>query len=884
MDPNRHHNALGKEYKLHWYEIKSILGQGGFGITYLAEDTNLDQRVAIKEFMPTELAFRDAANTVRPISEDHSKTFDWGLNSFLDEAKTLARFKHSNIVRVRSFFEGNNTAYMIMDYEDGTDLSELIKKGQIFDEKLLLDIVIPILNGLEQVHEMGFIHRDIKPHNIFIRLDGSPVLIDFGSARQALGGQTRTLTSLVTPGYAPFEQYHDADGKQGPWTDIYSMGATCYCAITGKSPTEALKRGMARLEHDTDAYINLADLKAHKYSRHFLEAIDCALRFRPIDRPQNVTDWKNMLTGKVPVPPMSEDTLVTVQNTVSEATIIAPEKQAPVQPAPVPDQPQPTIGEQGEVRVDGAGEPSAASLPVKTASRKTSWLVGTFAGAGIGVIGIVVAIVLLRQPDPSESARQIQVELEGQVASLGQAELETNPVLQKQTELEGQAALLKQVEEDKQETLRIQAEIDKQVALVNQAELDKQAVLLKQAELEKQAALLKQAELEKQVELARQAQAKRQAELEQQAEATRQAELERQAEAKRQVELERQAEAKRQAELAQQAEAKRQAELEQQAEVKRQAELALQAKAKRQADLAQLAEEKGQADLARQAEVEKQAELARQVEAKKQTELARKTKEKNKQAELAQQKAEKEKRVETARKANVARHEEIQSLLASADKLYNLGDFEKAESQYQQALKLKPTGLNRELAKLGTRNSKRALIQQNQKELVASAHNKSHTLTILPWKITVPFGNIESIEHGLNGAVVARSSTHTTLYSHYRNYPAMRSGKPIPASITNSDNLNGVWESANEKHPKLNKGKLDDIAKQTKSDTILIASITLSQGSGLLEMNTYLYDAHTREVITKRLKLTTDGWSGSVDTSVAKKIKAHLLELLPSQY
>ena len=302
IDPNTHHNALNLNARLHWYEIKSILGQGGFGITYLAYDTNLKQQVAIKEYLPTEFSTRDASSTVQPISESHSKIFKWGLQRFLEEAQTLAEFKHPNIVRVHSFFEENNTAYIIMDYENGVDLSTLIRKGERFDEQRLLGILLPIIDGLELVHKGGFIHRDIKPANIFIRNDGSPVLLDFGSARHAISGQTKTMTSLVTPGYAPFEQYHEGEGKQGPWTDIYSLGATCYCAITGKPPPDALKRGMVQFEHDTDMYIELADIKAGKYSESLLEAIDCALRFREKDRPQTVTAWRQMITGGKAIP------------------------------------------------------------------------------------------------------------------------------------------------------------------------------------------------------------------------------------------------------------------------------------------------------------------------------------------------------------------------------------------------------------------------------------------------------------------------------------------------------------------------------------------------------------------------------------------------------
>ncbi len=325
MDPKTHHNALDPNDRLLWYEIKSILGQGGFGITYLAYDTNLKHQVAIKEYLPVQFSTRDASKTVQPISENQSEIFRWGLQRFLEEAQTLARFKHPNIIRVHSFFEHNNTGYIVMDFEKGIDLETLIDKGEHFGEQRLLGILMPILDGLEQIHNAGIIHRDIKPANILIRDDNSPVLLDFGSARHAIGNQTKTITSLVTPGYAPFEQYHQAEGRQGPWTDIYALGATCYCAITGKPPPDALKRGMVQFEHNLDVYLELADIKAGKYSPHLLAAIDCAQRFKERDRPQSISEWQQMLTGAQPVPGAQA---------VQEAGMESPPAQKPSAKAP----------------------------------------------------------------------------------------------------------------------------------------------------------------------------------------------------------------------------------------------------------------------------------------------------------------------------------------------------------------------------------------------------------------------------------------------------------------------------------------------------------------------------------------------------------------------
>jgi TPR repeat protein/tRNA A-37 threonylcarbamoyl transferase component Bud32 len=286
----RHLNALKTGQKLHWYEIRDILGQGGFGITYLAQDLNLGHEVAVKEYLPVDLSIRTKSGTVSPVSDEHHERYYWGLERFLEEARTLGQFKHPNIVQVRNVFEANNTAYMVMEYELGETFQDILNRRKTISEIDLKTIIFPIVDGMKVVHAAGFIHRDIKPANIFLRVDGDPVLLDFGSARTSLEQADQSLTSIFSRGYAPIEQ-HSSEETQGAWTDIYALGATMYRSISGIPPTDAVDRsaGIAQIDHDT--YVSITEIASADYSEDFLKAVDYALQFRQQDRPQSMSEW-----------------------------------------------------------------------------------------------------------------------------------------------------------------------------------------------------------------------------------------------------------------------------------------------------------------------------------------------------------------------------------------------------------------------------------------------------------------------------------------------------------------------------------------------------------------------------------------------------------------
>lgn len=292
MTESRSLDVLSPGQELHWYRVDHVIGRGAFGITYLAEDINLHRPVAIKEFFPTQYCTRVSNSAaVQPISESSAEHFQWAMQRFLSEARTLAQFEHPNIVRVNNVFNENGTAYMVMNYESGISLAALLKKHGTLSEQNLTRITLPLLRGLGKVHENGFIHRDIKPANIFIRDSGTPVLLDFGSARQFIKLQTQSLTSMVSPGYAPIEQYTSNAERQGAWTDIYGLGATLFSVVTGEVPPAAVDRCEVLAKGEQDTVSKQLKKLRKSYSESLLNAIDHALAFRIEERPQSIAAW-----------------------------------------------------------------------------------------------------------------------------------------------------------------------------------------------------------------------------------------------------------------------------------------------------------------------------------------------------------------------------------------------------------------------------------------------------------------------------------------------------------------------------------------------------------------------------------------------------------------
>ena len=277
-------NVLAPGTRVADFEIVGLIGEGGFGIVYDARDLLLQRRVAIKEYVPSAIASRAADGLhVAVKSERHAETFAAGLESFLNEARMLARFDHPSLVKVFRFWEANGTAYMVMPRYQGGTLGEALRRRGPPDEAWLRVFLAQLLDALGTIHRGQCFHRDIAPDNILLLDADRPLLLDFGAARRVIGDMTQALTVILKPGFAPIEQYAEMPGaRQGPWTDVHAVAAVVYHAITGRTPVAAVARLIE------DKLPPLAEVAKGRYSPRFLQAIDRAMAVRPEARTQSV--------------------------------------------------------------------------------------------------------------------------------------------------------------------------------------------------------------------------------------------------------------------------------------------------------------------------------------------------------------------------------------------------------------------------------------------------------------------------------------------------------------------------------------------------------------------------------------------------------------------
>jgi serine/threonine protein kinase len=284
-------NTLAIGTRLGEFEIRGLVGEGGFGIVYLASDHSLERNVALKEYMPSSLAQRDGGLTVSVKSPRYAETFALGLRSFVNEARLLAQFDHPSLVKVYRFWEANGTAYMAMPYYEGATLKQALQALDAApDEAWLMHLLTQLLDALDVIHARQCYHRDIAPDNVLMVGGDTPVLLDFGAARRVVNDRTQALTVILKPGYAPIEQYAESPNmKQGAWTDLYALASVMYFAITGRAPEPAVARVV------TDSVVPLVEAARGRYAEVFLAAIDGAMAVNPEDRPQTIAEFRDAL-------------------------------------------------------------------------------------------------------------------------------------------------------------------------------------------------------------------------------------------------------------------------------------------------------------------------------------------------------------------------------------------------------------------------------------------------------------------------------------------------------------------------------------------------------------------------------------------------------------
>ena len=438
-DPEVDFVALPAGEMIGRYEVLAVLGQGGFGITYLARDIQLDREVAIKEYLPVSLAIRQDGHTVLPRSTKVAEDFTWGRDRFVAEGRTLATLHRApGIVRVFDFLEINGTAYIVMEMLHGETLEARLKRLGALDPAAIDLVLWTLLDGLEEVHNAGFLHRDIKPGNILLDGKGNPTLIDFGASRAAMVGRTVAMTAIFTPGYAAAEQFTSA--KQGPWTDIYGLAATLYHAISGTAPPSAFDRMLE------DSYEPISQRAAPGLAAGLLAGIDAGLAVRAADRPQSIAGWRTLLSW-TPAPG-------------DDATVLS----GRARPHPVVPAPRPT----------SAPAPLAAGPiaehPPRTAPRSRAVLYAGVAAAALALAGGgYFAFAPGSKPAPSGVALQdLKVE-------------DLERVLAERRKADAAAAEKKRLEEEAQR----KAEADAAAKKTADSELEKaqQARLKAEAEL-----------------------------------------------------------------------------------------------------------------------------------------------------------------------------------------------------------------------------------------------------------------------------------------------------------------------------------------------------------------------------------------------------------------
>ena len=398
-------------WDVHGYRIHRVLGQGDYWFTYLASDLTLGRTVIITEYMPSEIAVRDPGGVIHPASTEHDAEYHAGLDCFLADAKTLTTIRHHNIAQFLDSFDANNSAYLIVAHEQGKNLEQLFDSSNMEEEELLA-IMSPILNGIEEIHARGYIHRHIQPSNIIIRPDGRPVLTGFNPGGGALFKPTSTATKHFPPGFAPIELHYGDSELQGAWTDIYSLGATLYQALVGVAPADALKRCREIVQDRADPLLSAPQVGQGHYTNAFLKAIDHALRFLPTQRPLTVAAWRTEFAEQesmdaVLTSAQARPTVKRKQKETSDSALTRPLRSADVLLNTA------LINDRVRKRADAAEERTGSTPPRETMPRprRSHWR-----GYSVSIIGLVAIGLFLwwMLPGPManlyEAGRAVTVE------------------------------------------------------------------------------------------------------------------------------------------------------------------------------------------------------------------------------------------------------------------------------------------------------------------------------------------------------------------------------------------------------------------------------------------------------------------------------------------
>ena len=615
--PNEMRGTLPAGTRLRNYELLSVLGHGGFGITYYAKDTTLGREVAVKEYLPTTLALRENGSTVVPRSTQFAEDFIWGRERFLEEARILATLEGAPaVVRVYDFLEANGTAYMIMGLARGDTLEQRLKRDGKMSPEIIQRMLDRLLDGLDAVHKTGFLHRDVKPANIILNAKNNPTLIDFGASRSSMADRTAAMTAIFTPRYAAAEQL--TSDKQGPWTDIYGLSATLYHAITGKPPPSSLERAL------NDAYEPLAKISPEGYSPGLLQGIDVGLTVRAKDRPQSIAEWRDILSS-------------TGEQVSDETVFERPKPRPKPKPEPEPSPVLPPASRQPPAVQAGTAS-AAASLAAglgSASARAFASFKSAFAGVNrVTLYGGAVAAILAGvaggylifpprpapPPAPVQDAVSYAAKAEAEAKRKAEAEAQQRAEAEAKQKAEAEAEARQKAEADARQRAEAEAKLKAESEGRQRAEAE--AKQRAEAEARQKADADAKAGAEAEARRRAETEAKQKAEAEAKQRADAEAKQKAETEAKQKADAEARQKADAEAKQRTEAEAKQKAEADAKQRTEAEAKRKAEAEAKQKAD----AEAKQKADAEAKQKAEAEAKQKADADAKKKADAEAKQK------------------------------------------------------------------------------------------------------------------------------------------------------------------------------------------------------------------------------------------------------------------